>query len=181
MADNGAGEERERSAPECLSPPATPKLRQELVLHLLWQGTTLTMPLPKPLVPTLGKLCQACCRKQVVHVCVSLCVRTRVPTWHVLLKAELAWAGLDDGAGPGQRRAVWPPVCARPRGDAFRTPPLVPACSLPWLPGQGYAGEEGRLISAPNGSRGRDSPPPWRGTGRSHCHTPALAACVRSC
>lgn len=42
--------------------------------------------------------------------------------------------------------------------DVFQAPLLLPACSSPHLPGQGYGGEEGRLLSAPSEHRHRGSP-----------------------
>lgn len=122
-----------------------------------------------------GMLLKASC----VRACERVWVHTRVPNWHVLLPAELAWAALGVRAAlgdwTGASRGAVLRACAVLQWcfpDSSAAPYVLFTC----LPGQGYPGQEGRLLSAPSGTA-----PPWRGTGGSPCCTPVLAGCAHGC
>lgn len=107
--------------------------------------------------------CVHACECEFECVCAHVCL-VGMCCWKQNYCDLVRMTGLVQGRGT----LCGPWCCVQPHGDAFWTPPLVPVSFMPQLPGQGYTGKEGRLLSIPDGNRQRDKPP-WRGTGCQCC------------
>lgn len=181
MADNRAGEEPERSEVLCVCPlqpplsgpgacPPAPLMRNDAD-HA---ATGISCANIRKAVS--GMLLKASC----VRACERVWVRTRVPNWHVLLPAELAWAALGDRAGVSRGALCSPQCMCSPAGMFSR----LLCCSLrafhPVCQGRGKWERKAGCFLLPVGT-GTGTAPPWRGTGGSPCCSPVLADCAHGC